>query len=83
MPGWNRLERGITEQASYFKRCDRCDSLLENSKYKDVKLTFSTNRKSTVGFQCIRCALKNNVTIEELDNYIADKLRLSHLFQGS
>jgi len=82
MPKWKK-PRGITDQTCYFKRCDRCDSLLANSNYKDVKLTYSTNRKSTVGFLCIKCALKHNTTIEELDNYLADKLRLNHLFQVS
>jgi len=83
MPQWEKYERGIMDKALDYRRCDRCDSLLEHSNYKNVKLIYSTNQKKEVGFVCIRCALKTKTTIEELDNYLADKLRLNHLFKVS
>jgi len=71
-----KMTPGITDKVRIRQRCDRCDLLLEHSNYKNKKLVYSVNRRSERGFLCVSCCLRTKVTIKDLDNYLANKLRL-------
>lgn len=57
-------------------RCDRCDLLLKNSKWNDVMIFYSTNKKLIDGFVCIQCAVGYNkqimpkITVKEVDDFL-------------
>lgn len=57
------------------KRCDKCDILLDHSRYQDKKIVFCVSKKGL--YICLQCAMKQNehmkkprVTSEELDQYL-------------
>lgn len=43
-------------------KCDHCTIQITNSPYNDLPLAYSTSRRKSVGFYCIKYALRTSIT---------------------